>query len=116
MIDQRIHDDMPALRTMASRSIFRALMDYVHFKKWSNGCIPKNRNQRESKEAFETAREWLFDPIPENDDVRLREIDQTMSFESYCGILGWDPGWIRERIPKLKAADLRRVGKKNGFL
>jgi hypothetical protein len=40
----------------------------------------------------------------------LDQLDQLMSFESICGILGWDVGLVRQRAKVLKKEDLDRVG------
>jgi len=132
MLPQKYHDELPPLKNAAARMIFLALMDYVHNRRWSNGRRPKNKRDRSNKVIYEEARSWLFDSLVETcdgsdvdseDDLSaaavagaLNELEHLMSFESACGILGWDPQWLRDRIPSLNEEDLRRVAKKNGFL
>jgi hypothetical protein len=127
-----LQDEINGVKQMAARVIFRALCDYIHYRKWSNGRRPKNKIDRRQKETFEEAKSWLYgypiapstDPVDIEDgfvsqlEARrlLDDMDQTMSFETACDILGWSPSWIRERIPAISAEDLRRVGKKHGFL
>jgi hypothetical protein len=135
MFSVRCYEEIRQLKLMAARLIFRALCDYVHNKKWANGHRPKNKRDRTNKASFEAARDWLFDSSTEDLElVCLEKIEdgflsvdeaaeflssmeeELMSFEAACDILKWSPDWVRRRIPRLKAADLRRVGKKNGFL
>jgi hypothetical protein len=127
-----VADEISVIKRMAARLIFRALLDFVHYQKWSNGRRPKNKVDRRNKETFEDAKLWLFEPTPcaefdgliETEDFMsqleaqrlLETFDQTMSFETSCAILGWNPEWVRRRIPRLTAEALRRVGKKHGFL
>jgi hypothetical protein len=133
MLPQKYYDDLPPTRNAAARIIFRALLDYVHNRKWANSKrIPRNKRERTAKLLYEESRSWLFDNeievcsgcievennfVAQEEAVRLlQEFEYVMSFESACGVLGWDPGWIRKRIVSLKEEDLRRVAKRNGFL
>jgi hypothetical protein len=133
MLPQHFHDELPQLRKTMARMVFRALLDYVHNKKWANGKVPKTKRDRRCKDLFEETRAWIFDlPLPtdacgvleiEGDFVSeaearviLDSFERLMSFESACGILGWDPDWVRSRLPALTVEQLRRVGKKHGFV
>lgn len=128
----RYHDEMRQIKLYAARMLYRSFLDYVHYKKWSNGRRPKNKRDRREKAIFEDAKAWIFDGV-ENDasstvDVEddfisqiaartvLESFDHVMNFETACGILGWDPDWVRRRIPDVTAANLKKVGKRNGFL
>lgn len=120
------------IRIMASRIVYRAVCDYVHYKKWSNGRRPATKRDAAQKELFEEARSWIYgepvEPCVGDIDIEdnfmgmeearalLESFDEMMSFEAACDILGWDAEWIRSRIPSLSAEDLQRVGRKHGFV
>lgn len=114
-----------------ARMVFRALLDYVNNKKWSNGRIPRNKRDRQCKDLYEQADIWIHGrtidtPIPpleieddfiSEDEARvvLDTFECLMSFDSACGILGWDPDWVRSMLPGLTQEQLRRVGKRYGL-
>ena len=118
-----------------AKLIFRALCDYVHYKRWADGTrVPTNRKQREEKVAYEQAASWLFEePLSSlEDDAEicvedcsvgqeeargiLRIMDAFMTFESACDTMGWDASWIRERVPNLTKHDTDVASKKLGFM
>lgn len=131
MLPQRFHDELPQLRKTMARMVFRALLDYVNNRKWSNGRRPKNRRDRHCKDLYEQADIWIHgreietppppleieDNFVTEDEARviLEAFERVMSFDSACGILGWDPGWVRRMLPNLTSEQLRRVGKRYGL-
>jgi|PlaIllAssembly_1097288.scaffolds.fasta_scaffold00866_2 hypothetical protein len=131
MIPAHIEDELKLFRYVATRMLFRAICDYVNYRKWSRRRV-KNRRDRTYKAYYEEARSWIFDvpapTVPEidmqvEDDIPreklgelLTSMDQLMSFDTLCEVLGWDPNWIRSNIDSLSTEDLLRVGKKNGFM
>jgi len=133
MLPQRFHDELPQLRKTMSRLVFRALCDFVHNKEWANGKRPKTKRDRRCKDLFEEARAWIYGlPLPptpphsieiEDDFISEAEartvldaLEHLMSFDSACGILGWDPEWVRSMLPALTPDRLRKVSKKHGFV
>jgi hypothetical protein len=114
-----------------ARMVFRALLDYVNNKKWSNGHIPRTKRDRKCKDLYEQADIWIHgrkidvppppldienDFIPESEArLILETFERLMSFDSACGILGWDPDWVRKMLPGLTPEQLRRVGKRYGL-
>lgn len=109
------------LKKFLTKVLYRAICDFVNYK--------KSRNNK-GKQLFEEANIWIYGPEPRPEDSQpppddehppcwtLRELskaDQYMSFATICDILGWDTGWVRERIGRLTRADLQHIGK-NGVL
>jgi len=132
MLPQRFHDELPQLRNTMARMVYRALCDFVHNKKWSNGSVPKTKRDKRCKDLYEQADIWIHGipvdtPVPPleieddfitEDEARivLDAFERLMSFDSACGILGWDPDWVRKHLPGLTPEQLRRVGKKYGLM
>lgn len=84
----------------ASKSLYRSMLarairDLVRYR---GSDKPKFRH------IYEEAHEWVFEE--EVRDCQDRD-DRFMSFESVCGILGFDHDRVRERIPHLTESDLK---------
>ena len=94
--------DYEAIKNMARGIIVRSLRDLVNYRDSSR---PKFRK------IYEEVHAWMYLEQPNYHDDPL---DQLMSFEGICGILGWDPDWLRERAKSLTKADLDRLGR-NGY-
>jgi len=131
-MEDRVHDEIQQIKQLAARMLVRAFCDYVNNRKWANGRRPKNKRDRRKKGRYEDARLWLFseqdcnasdDVVVEGNFISLLEAqafleasDQTMSFETACGTLGWDPDWVRRMLPTVTPEALRTVSKQLGFV
>ena len=84
----------------ASRSLYRSLLARTlrDLVKYRGSDKPKFRR------IYDDAYEWVFEK--EIRDCQDPD-DRFMSFESVCGILGFDHERVRERIPLLTEDDLK---------
>jgi hypothetical protein len=109
-----------AFKSLCRSLVVRALRDYVTYK---------NARKTGERRLYAEATEWIFDghavDVPASTDpihlgccndaqtelhLELLELDQLMSFDSICAILGWDADMVRRRAKVLTQADLDRIG------
>jgi len=84
---------------MARGLIVRSIRDIVRYR---NAKKPKYRK------IYDEVHHWMYEAkLAPNDDPG----DQLYSFVGICGILGWDPDWLRERVKSLTLDDLDRLGR-----
>jgi hypothetical protein len=91
--------DSEAIKNMARAALLRAVRDEVNYRNTKNNKL---------KKVHQDVHEWIFD---KHDDPQSSPLDQLMSFEGICDILGWDPDWLRRRVRTLSPEDLARLGK-----
>lgn len=95
-----------------AKLVYRAICDIVNYK---DSEEPKN------VEICEHAKEWMYNGFDTEDCedkgmyVKLKLADDSMSFETACSMLEWDPAWVRERVKFLTRRDLERIGR-NGLI
>jgi len=93
-----------------SKLIYRAICDIVNYR---------NTERREFIEHYKSAVEWMYNGTDVNEDksvqVELRVLDDAMSFDTACNLLGWDPDWVRLKVKKLTKKDLEHIGR-NGLI
>lgn len=90
----RIRMDAEASRSLLRSMMCRAVRDLVRYR---------NAEQGKLRRIYEDAHDWVYG-ADEEDHTDAE--DRFMSFESVCGILGFDHERIRKRIPELTSADL----------
>lgn len=111
--------EQEAIKSLCRSLVVRALRDFVTYK---------TSHKSGERRLFAEASEWIFDghqveSLPHTDQIitdgcisqdvarkELFELDQLMSFESVCAILGWDVDLVRKRAKVLTQADLDRIG------
>jgi hypothetical protein len=94
-----LDSDEEAVKNMARGIIVRSLRDLVNYR---------NHKKPKYKKIYDEVHSWMY---LEETDYQDDPLDQLMSFEGICGILGWDPSWLRERAKSLTKADLDRLGR-----
>jgi hypothetical protein len=94
-----LDSDEEAIRNMAMALILRAMRDVVRYR---DAKKPKFRK------IYEDVHNWMYvHEVNFTDDP----LDQLMSFEGICDILGWNPDWLRQRVKTLTSADLDKLGR-----
>jgi hypothetical protein len=91
--------DADAVKNLARAIIVRSIRDVVRYREAKK---PKK------KRIYEECYSWMYVEEPSLKDDPL---DQLMSFEGICAILGWDPSRLRERVKLLSTSDLDRLGR-----
>lgn len=94
-----LDSDPEAIKNMARGIIVRSIRDFVRYK---------NKKRPKYKKLYNESYSWIFLEEPGDSDDPY---DKLMSFEGICGILGWSPSWLRERVKTLTVADLDRLGR-----
>lgn len=89
----QIRIDAEAARSLMRSMVCRAVRDLVRYR---------DADRPRLRRIYNDAYEWVY---ADEEDCTNAE-DQFMSFESVCGILGFDHERIRKRIPELTSADL----------
>lgn len=90
----RVRIDAEAARSLLRSMMCRAVRDLVRYKNAEGGKLRK---------IYEDAHDWVYGA---GEEAHISVEDRFMSFESVCGILGFDHERIRKRIPELTSADL----------
>ena len=91
--------DTDAVKNLARAIIVRSIRDVVRYRESKK---PKK------KKIYEECYSWMY---VEQTSFADDPLDQLMSFEGICAILGWDPSRLRERIKTFSIADLDRLGR-----
>jgi len=97
-----LDSDEEAIKNMAMAIILRAMRDIVCYR---DAKKPKFRK------IYDEVHSWMYvEEVGPADDP----LDQLMSFEGICDILGWSPNWLRKHVKDLTKADLAKLGR-NGI-
>ena len=98
-VPKYLGSDEEAVRNMAMGIILRAIRDVVNYR---------NTRKAKKKKIYEEVYSWMYEEqVGPADDP----LDQLMSFEGICDILGWSPGWLRKHVKDLKKSDLAKLGR-----
>lgn len=94
-----LDSDDEAIKNMAMGIALRAIRDVVNYR---DSKKPKH------KKIYEEVYSWMYlEEVKPTDDP----LDQLMSFEGICDILGWSPNWLRRHVKDLTKADLAKLGR-----
>jgi hypothetical protein len=94
-----LDSDEEAIRNLARGLLVRSIRDLVHYR---------GTKKTKCRKIYDEVYAWMYIEKPAfNDDP----LDQLMSFEGICDILGWDPGLLRERVKSMTMADLDGLGR-----
>jgi hypothetical protein len=92
-----LESDDEAIKNMAGALLVRAIRDIVRYR---NDHKPKH------KKIYDDVYSWMYiEELEPSDDPG----DQLYSFVGICGILGWDPGCVRNRVSEMVLEDLDRL-------
>lgn len=96
LVDRSLYEinEEEASKNLYRSMLARAIRDLVRYK---------GAEKRKFKRIYEDAYEWVYES--DVSDCETKD-DKFMSFESVCGILGFDHERVRERIPFMTEDDL----------
>jgi len=97
-----LETDSVAIKNMAMGIALRAIRDLVCYR---------NTKKPKHKKIYSEVYSWMYEERASYADDPL---DQIMSFEGICDILGWNPSWLRKRVKDLTPADLAKLGRNGG--